>query len=287
MKKTIYIFLTISLFLNAHLSAEINFPQDDFIDGWTKARHSKFSANNLYGYINGGAELFLEFGFDELIIQRYQKGDAEISAEIYIMDNPLSALGIYLAKCGKETPNSSIKARNSVNEFQFTLVQDRYFIFINNFEGTREFVPVMDSLAQHILVSLPESSNADIWEYLPEENKVSGSEQIIRGPYSLQPIYTFGKGDILQLNGEVFGYLAAYRNDGAIYTQIVIPYPDVEKANSTFQNLSENLDPYLKILIQSDNQFVFENYQQKFGTAKLEGCILTLIIHLENKPHID
>lgn len=284
MKKIIYFVLLFSS--SSYLFAAVNFPQDNFIDGWKKGGHSNFSAQNLYGYINGGAELFLEFGFNELIIQRYQNGDAEISAEVYIMVNPLAALGIYLAKSGKETPDSTISARNSFNKFQYTIVRDKYFILINNFEGNEEFALVMASLAQHILESLPENSNSDVWKYLPEQDRIAGSEQMIRGPYSLEPIYTFGNGDILELNGEIFGYVADYRGDNSPHKQIVIPYSDVEKATAVYQNVLENLDPYLKIVDQTNDQFVFEDYQHKFGVIKVDGRFLTLKIHLAEKPEI-
>ena len=287
MKKALFIYVILAGFLPYNLQAEINFPQDGFVSGWKQARELKFSANNLYGYIDGGAELFLEFGFDELLIRRYQKGEAEISAEVYVMENPLTALGIYLAKCGKETPNPSIDARNSGNVFQYSIVKNKYYILINNFDGSEDYVPVMVKLAQPILDSIPAKAADDVWKYLPAENLIEGSEQIIRGPYGLQPIYTFGEGDILQLNGEIFGYVADYLNGDSRFTQIVIPYPDAEISKNIFLNLKENLDPYLKIVFESESRIVFEDYQQKFGSVKLEGRILNLKIHLQEKPNID
>ncbi|MBD3289640.1 hypothetical protein GF337_12615 [candidate division KSB1 bacterium] len=287
MKKAFFVCMILAGFLTSSLHAEINFPQDGFVAGWKKARELTYSASNLYGYINGGAELFLEFGFEELLIRRYDKGEAEISAEVYVMENPLAALGIYLAKSGKETPNPSINARNSGNAFQYSIVKNKYYVLINNFDGSEEFIPVMLKLAQSILDSIPVKVDQDVWKYLPDENRIAGSEQIIRGPFGLQPIYTFGEGDILQLQSEIFGYVADYRDGDNRLTQIVVPYPDAEKAKNIFLNLKENLDPYLKIVGATEDGFVFKDYQQKFGSVALEDRILSLKMHLQEKPGID
>ena len=84
----------------AMIYPEIRVPQDDFVPGWRRAEHKKvFARKELFNYIDGGAELFLEFGFDNLVIQRYQKGNSELTLEAYQTESPESALGIYLVKC--------------------------------------------------------------------------------------------------------------------------------------------------------------------------------------------
>ena len=109
-------------------------PDNNFEPGWIKSGERLiFYKNDLYGHIDGGAELFLEFGFDRLTVQKYQNGDDEINLEIYQMTEPASALGIYLLKCGREKPHADVKARNTTNPYQMTMVQDDCFIQINNF----------------------------------------------------------------------------------------------------------------------------------------------------------
>lgn len=275
------------LFLVIELMADIILPKDNFVKGWLKSCQTlRFTKNDLYGHINGGAELFLEFGFNELLVQRYEKGGEEITLEIYIMDSPDAALGIYLMKCGNETPIKDIPARNSANRYQFVLVKGDYFILVNSFSGNEALIPVMVELTKNTLAAIPQGNPVKLLEYLPKENLVAGSERIIRGPYALQPIFTFGKGDIFKLGGKIFGVVGDYNNSKgkAFCTRIIIPYPQEEDALSAYKNLIEKLDPYLKIINKSEKELIFKDYSAKFGKVKLNNNVIEIIISLSEKP---
>jgi hypothetical protein len=68
---------------------------------------------DMYGYIDGGAELFFEFGFSELTVQRYRCGERELSLDLYRMTGPDAALAVYLAKKGEERPVPGVEDRNT------------------------------------------------------------------------------------------------------------------------------------------------------------------------------
>ena len=103
----------------------------------------------------------------------------------------------------------------------------------------------------------------------------------------MQPIYTLGEGDILQLDGKIFGVVANYKsNEDGEYTQIIILYPENDKALNVFKNLNANLDPYLKVIKKNSKGFVFEDYQKKYGKISLIDSKILIMIHLINKPSI-
>lgn len=52
-----------------------------------------YVGDDLFVYINGGAEIYHEYGFVEVAVQRFVRGDDSISVEIYSMDG--DAFGIY------------------------------------------------------------------------------------------------------------------------------------------------------------------------------------------------
>lgn len=271
--------------LPASLLSAVVMPGDEFHPGWKKSdRLITFTRADLYNYIDGGAELFLEFGFEKLYIQRYRSGENELSLEIYEMESPEAALGVYLAKCGQETPVEGLAVRNSGEESQFTILRERYFIHINNFEGQKGLLPVMVALARAALQSLPPDRPITLLDHLPGENLIKNSERLIRGPYALQPIFTFGEGDILLLEGKVFGVVGNYRDGkGNITTRIIIPYPDETRARVALHHLQQNFDPYHKILETGPSGFVFIDYQQKFGQVELKANILDIHINLPDR----
>src|SRR4030066_305738 len=107
---------------------------------------SSLRGGNLFDYIDGGAEIFLEFGFDRLLVQDYRKEDSEIGLELFQMESPESALGIYLMKCGAETPIDGVPARNSGDKTQFTILKGATFVHINNPDGRESLLPMMVDL---------------------------------------------------------------------------------------------------------------------------------------------
>lgn len=274
------------LLITSQSLAQIKLPGNNVINGWVKSEASRvFKKTALFNHINGGAEIFHEFGFDELIVQNYKNNSEEISIEIYKMEYPTSALGIYLMKCGQETPINGISARNSGNRFQFTIFSGNYFIQINNFTGNKKNLPAMVQFSLFLLSPIKTNNHIEVLKYLPEKNLFPGSIRIIRGKYGLEPIYTFGQGDILKLNRKIFAVVGDYKvGADQVFTQLFIPYPNHKFASDVFNNLVENLDPYLKIIQQEKNKFIFKDYQNKYGIVKINGNIIKIKIHLTQKP---
>ena len=52
-----------------------------------------YIGDDLFIYINGGAEIYHEYGFVQVAVQRYRRGDDNVSVEIYTMEG--DAFGIY------------------------------------------------------------------------------------------------------------------------------------------------------------------------------------------------
>ncbi len=221
-----------------------------------------FAGGELFGHINGGAELFLEFGFEDLTVCKYINDNLVLELEVYKMENTLAALGIYLIKTGPETPLTEISARNTANSYQIVIASGRFFIQVNNFSGNKELLSLMINLSQTLVDQINKPETADLFAYLPKENIIEGSQVIFRGPFGLQSIYTFGKGDILLLGGQVFGVAADFSSkSNKNITRLVIPYPEKNTAVQAYNHLVLNLDPYLEIIEKDDNYFIFKDFK--------------------------
>lgn len=250
--------------------------------GWEQSEPlQRFGPEGLYNHINGGAELFLEFGFAECLVQRYRKNDQEIGLEIYRMESPTAALGIYLMKCGRETPRAELTARNSSDLYQFTILKHRLFIQVNNFSGAEGNLPFMIALSRALLAEIPDASPEIIFTDLPEKDLRPGSRRIFRGPFGLQPLYTFGNGDILSQKNQLFGISGEYNQaDGSTFTRIILVYPAQEIAQQAYQHLLSNLDPYITLLQQAPGQFTFKDYKNRFGRVIITDRRLDITVNL-------
>ncbi len=266
--------------------AALEFPSDGFSPGWKRSGAPEtYGPAALYNVIDGGAELFLEMGFIDLQVQKYLGSGAEIAVEAYRMENEAAALGMYLLKCSRETPLPGIADRHSGDRFQIALLKGNYFIFINNFSGRQDLLPVMTALARQVAAAIPAGAGVRELDILPAANQVPGTALLLRGPYSLQSVYTLGPGDILLLGGRIFAAAAAYREaSGPGHTMIVAPYADAALARAAFANLRRNFDPYHQVLGAGADFFVFRDFQNYFGRAEIRENMIVILVKLSQQP---
>ena len=252
-------------------------------EGWSVQGNPRiFRGNDLYGYINGGSELFLEFGFDTLTVHRITGPGGSLTVDVYRMHDGLAALGIYLAKCSPETPLEDVAGQNSGDRYQLAVLKGRHFVFINNTSGDAALLPVMKEIA----AVLPEvwATGKAVLPELPPGDVIPGSIRLARGPYGMQPVYTLGEGDVLRLAEGAIAVIADCREVDPAITRILVHYTDEASAHSAFENLKENLDPYLSVLFSDGNGFRFKDYAQEYGMVQLTGSQIRVDLHLKEMP---
>ncbi|MBP1595688.1 MAG: hypothetical protein H6Q05_1065 [Acidobacteria bacterium] len=269
-------------------------PPDGFQKIWRKSEKTRiFTSSDLYGYIDGGAEIFLEFGFEQLTVQPYASPNPsmptrlparEIQVEIYRMKDPVAATGIYLMNCGTETPAPAFPERHTRNEFQLLFKKDRHYVIINNVDGDKTIQPDVIEFARHIASRLPGEKAMKADQILPKAGLDTTSVRLIRGPYALQSVFTLGEGDILQLGRQITAVAGNYRDANGKHTLILADYPDEQAARRTFQHVLDNLDSYLKVESRNDRRLVFRDSSGEYGTVSIMGVRMTIQLHLAKPP---
>jgi hypothetical protein len=261
-------------------------PPEGFSAGWAKSAPLKvFRSADLYGHIDGGAEAFLEIGFEQLTVQKYRDGANELTVELYRMTDATAARGIYLARCGKETPDPGLRERHTASRHQILLQRHRYYLVLSNTAGGAANAPILTKAAQAMVTRMPADSQVAALTLLPPAGLVPGSARLFRGPVGLQAVYTLGDGDILQLGGRLTGVAGDYRDaSGAASTLVLVEYPNPEAASSALTHLKVNLDNYLKPMATTDARLVFQDYERKFGVASVTGRRLEVRLHLAKPP---
>jgi hypothetical protein len=287
MKRLLLSFIPLLLFFPAWTAADdpTILPPDNAIAGWKKVEVPKrFTEADLYGYIDGGAELFLEYGFEQLTVQKYRNGTDDVTLEAYRMIDPAAAMGVYLMKAGRERPVAGFRERHTANRYQLMFCRSRYFVIVNNVSGKEALAPVEEKFAAFVASKVPPRAPIPELDALPREGLVPGSTRLVRGAYGLQSVYTLGDGDILLLERKLTATSGDYRTPAGGYTLIVARYADPAQARRAFEHLQTNLDTYLKVIDQRPGRFVFEDYSKKFGLVTLSGRTLQIKVKLAQKP---
>lgn len=261
-------------------------PDASAIAPWEAAGAPRlWQAADLYGYINGGAELFLDLGFDRLAVRTYALERDEIVVEVYEMSDPVAGLGAWLAQTGPPAPDPSLDLRHTVGRYELQFVKGRHYVKLQNVSGRPEHVDALLTFARATAANIPDVSFHDPTTALPEEGRIPGSTRIIRGPISLQSVYSLGSGDVLSLGTERVAVSAAYRSDeDDRFTVILADYGSTSAAAGALRHLTENLDPYLDVLETSPSHLLLEDYNGRFGLAVVDGTRLRIRVGLDQRP---
>lgn len=259
-------------------------PRPHAPDGWKPvADPTVYAAQNLYGYIDGGAELFLEIGFQQLEVFKLADGSREMGIDMYRMSSPESALAIYLAKCTPETPVPDLDLRATGDRYQLAMLRGDYFILINNVEGDESLIEAMKDLARDLAGQIPTVQH----EYpvpLPGNGLVASSVRLVRGPFGLQAVYTLGEGDVLGLGGRLWAMVGDYDVDGREWTLIRVDYGSPAASQAALTSLEANLDSYLTVLDEGPGRLVFQDYAGQYGEVVADGKLLDIRVHLAERP---
>jgi hypothetical protein len=186
----------------------------DGIPGWTRTGPpERYNKEGLYGYIDGGAEIVLQYGFREVAVSEYRPaGDREpakeITLEIYRMTSGQAAFGLYSTKLeGEESGWPAIEADNWITPGQASFVKGEYLVNILGPEcGEKELGEFMAAVEPKVPgrgTVRPEGLDR-----LPRDGQVRSSRRYIRGPLAAQNESPF-------LEGEFWGFDGAPDEKGA------------------------------------------------------------------------
>jgi hypothetical protein len=110
-------------------------PISGFAPGWVLQGPVKtYTAEDLFEYINGEAELYLLYGFKDLASGFYQQDRDEeqgISADVYRMASPLEAFGMYANFRRPEAETVKVGAEGFISPSQLMFYQGHYFVQLN------------------------------------------------------------------------------------------------------------------------------------------------------------
>ncbi len=261
-------------------------PPDGFLDTWRRQGSPRvFQGADLYGHINGGAEVFLELGFDRLDLLRYDSDGGAVEVERYCMTDPTAALGIYLMKCGSERPDPALSARHTASPLQLQMVRGSDYVIVSSLRPEVDIGETLIAFARYIAEHTPDEHGEDPFAVLPTPDRVAGSERVIRGSFTLEPLITLGDGDVLLLGGERTAVAAEFEDaDGQRSTRIVAAYGDAAGAARAYGHLVSNLDPYLEVQSSDNDRLVFKDYRERYGVVALDDRWIRLHVDLVTEP---
>jgi len=264
---------------------EDRLPADEAVPGWRRVEPARvYSGPELYELIDGGAEIFFEHGFERVTVQKYALGADEIVVDLYAMRDAAAALGIYLGRCGEETPAPGLDLRHTAGRHELLAVQGRFYVVVENLSGRAERAVDLVAFARALAPRLPAPEPVGALDLLPMNGRLPGSERLIRGPLALEAFIQLGEGDILQLGGRGTAAAASYQGSPGRFTLVVVPYADGATARRAFAHILTHLDREIRPLSRTASRLVFRDYSGTYGEAVLDGTRIGLRLGLAEQP---
>ena len=156
----------------------VDFPD---IAGWRPDGEAKsYDTQTLWEYINGAAELFLAYDFQELRVLDIASRNTKnfiVTVSIYDQDTPLNAFGVYNTECPDASDQLAIGGGAIVlPPYQALLLKDRYYVKIDAFEGEIDQA-AGEKLLQAVAEALTGTDGLpEELQWLPTKGKTDGSD---------------------------------------------------------------------------------------------------------------
>lgn len=145
--------LIVLCLLLLNVSAQDYFPalqQNDF-NNFVINKTKEFDGNSLWGHIDGGADLYLEYGFDKLLFQDVEFKGVNFRVEFYRMKDEKSAFGIFSINRFRCNKSDTLTKFICITDNQIQSALGRFYISISNEKETDEALQLSFVLFNKIL----------------------------------------------------------------------------------------------------------------------------------------
>jgi len=209
------------------------------ITGWESSEDDNYyNEENLFNYINGGAELYISYGFNNVISRRYSKnGNSRIAVEIFDMENSWNAYGVFTHV--REEMNESYGQGSQLYEDAILFWKSRYYVSVVSLDGSEEAQLAIKNIAEYIDNSISETGELpDVLKIIPEKGLVVESILYFHHPAWINSLYYISDENILNIDNQTDCILATYGDKQDRSYLLAIEYPGLEDAKQACHKFS-------------------------------------------------
>lgn len=253
----------------------------DDVGGWrVGADDQAFTPENLFDYINGGAELYLSYGFKSVLSRTYTNADRpEIIADIFDMGSSENAFGVF--SHSREIIDDTIGQGSQYSHGLMLFWKDRYYVSILASPETAETKEAVFELARHIDQEIPgEGPLPRTLDLLPRDSLDLASVRYFHHYIWLNSHYYVADENILRIERDTNAALAKYGTTGANHLLLVAEYPYDKRAREAQDGFVTHYAPEL----EGDSAAQIED-----GTwtgCRRTGAVLAVVFNAASKESV-
>jgi hypothetical protein len=169
-------------------------PGGDDVPGWAMdGECQEYEGEDLFTYIDGGAEIYQEYGFRRVIVQDYENDAGKsISLEIFEMAAPAAAYGMFSFKRSGQGRSLDLGGGGELEDYYLNFWKGRFLATLTGFDETAGTVEGLLALAKVVDAKVQEGGRApELVAHLPPEGLGAGSVKYLKGLLGLNNVYPF------------------------------------------------------------------------------------------------
>ncbi len=150
-----------------------------------------YAGEDLFLYIDGGAEIYREYGFAEVLIQDYKGPEGKrLSLEIFRMTSPEAAFGMYTFKRSPKGTPVEAGAGGQIEDYYLNLWKGRFLVTITGQDEGPATRRGLLELARAVAEKIPgPSSPAPLVNRLPQSALIKAGVRYFKGYLGFMNVY--------------------------------------------------------------------------------------------------
>ena len=199
--------------------------------GWRMpSQPQTFSPDTLYEYIDGGADLYLKYDFQELLVADYRNdGQASVTVEVYRHRDPDHAFGIYSQERLSSADFLDIGMQGYRESGVLNFAKGAYYVKISSENAGVDDQDILLAFARTVSRELAgQTSLPAVLAVFPSEGKRKNSEKFVAK-------------DFLGYSFLHSGFIADYEVSGKTYQLFVIQAANPEDARTMLERYLKQL----------------------------------------------
>jgi hypothetical protein len=205
-------------------------PADGELPGWSLVTDPEhYEADNLWEYINGQADFFIDYGFVRVDTAEYRndRQSSSVVLEVYRMGRPQEAFGIFAAERTSDDRPLEIGAGAYLGANVLGFWRGEQYFKLTSFDEGPTIEQLLIGLAEEISSRNPtQGYELETLLLFPEEGRVEASERFIPKNFLGQPYLTDA-------------YRVDYTSDGQQVQLFVVDTGSPTEAQSHFTRLED------------------------------------------------
>lgn len=258
----------------------------DGIPGWARTGELEtYTKEGLYGYMDGGAEIVLPYGFHELSVVRFvpATGEArELVLEIYRMASGEDAFGLYSTKLeGGETGVPGLRCDSWIAAGQASLVKGEYLV---NVMATDAAEREIAAFAAALEPKIPGEGTVRPkgMDLLPGEGMIPSSGRYLKGPVAARNESPFLEGEIWGFGapgeGAAVAFSAKYGAYPSISKVIVVDFARAPEAGPLEEAVLASFNEYLQDVRSENGVIAGRNEAGRWFLFSAKGALAVFIL---------